>query len=110
MAAVLDILSWACLLAGGFLGITGALGLFRLPEFFTRLHAASITDSLCTMLIIAGLMLQSVSAMMWIKLFLIILFLSYTSPTAAHALAKAARHGGLKPLLHDDKGETPSQT
>ncbi|MEX0827462.1 MAG: monovalent cation/H(+) antiporter subunit G, partial [Haliea sp.] len=43
MAGILDILSWIFLLFGGFLGITGAVGLFRFPDFFTRLHAASVT-------------------------------------------------------------------
>lgn len=123
MAGFLDILSWILLLVGGFLGITGAVGLFRFPDFFTRLHAASVTDTLCAGFIVLGLMLQAPDAMMVIKLLLILLILTYTSPTAAHALAKSAIHGGLKPLLHDPEatpepegeeaapqtqGETPS--
>lgn len=104
MEEILDILSWIFLLLGGFLGITGAVGLFRFPDFFTRLHAASVTDTLCAGLIVLGLLLQSDSAMMVFKLLLILLILTYTSPTAAHALAKAALHGGLKPLT-DDKTE-----
>lgn len=99
MADFIDYLSWACILTGGFLGITGALGLFRFPEFFTRLHAASITDTLCAGLIILGLILQAGWSLMTAKLLLIVLIFAYTSPTAAHALAKAALHGGLKPLL-----------
>jgi len=123
MAGFLDILSWILLLVGGFLGITGAVGLFRFPDFFTRLHAASVTDTLCAGFIVLGLMLQAPDAMMVIKLLLILLILTYTSPTAAHALAKSALHGGLKPLLHEPEaipepegeeaapqtqGETPS--
>lgn len=107
MAALLDILSWILLLAGGFLGITGAVGLFRFPDFFTRLHAASVTDTLCVGFIILGLMLQATSLMMVIKLLLIMLILTYTSPTAAHALARAALHGGIKPLLDDDVTTVP---
>src|SRR5690554_466862 len=98
MSAVLDLFSWAFLLGGGFLGITGALGLFRFPDFYARLHAASVTDTLCAGLIVSGLLLQATSAMMVFKLLLILLILTYTSPTGAHALAKAAMHGGLKPL------------
>lgn len=108
MTALVDLLSWACLLAGGFLGITGGVGLFRFPDFYTRLHAASVTDTLCTALIVLGLMLQSGSVMMVIKLLLILLIITYTSPTAAHALAKAARHGRLKPVLAED-GEPSSK-
>ena len=99
MSSLLDIVSWVFLLSGGILGITGAVGLFRFPDFYTRLHAASVTDTLCAGLIVLGLLLQATSAMMVFKLLLILLILTYTSPTAAHALAKAALHGGLKPLL-----------
>ncbi|MEX2525947.1 MAG: monovalent cation/H(+) antiporter subunit G [Gammaproteobacteria bacterium] len=109
METVVNILSWAFLLAGAFLGISGAVGLFRFPEFFTRLHAASVTDSLCAALIVLGLILQSASLMLIIKLVLILLILTYTSPTAAHALAKAALHGGLKPVP-DGEGEPSSKS
>jgi multicomponent Na+:H+ antiporter subunit G len=104
MAILIDILSWVLLLTGGFLGITGAVGLFRFPDFFTRLHAASVTDTLCAGLIISGLILQGASLMITIKLVLILLFFAYTSPTASHSLAKAALHDNLKPQL-SDKGE-----
>ena len=107
MAQFLDILSWLFLLSGGFLGITGALGLFRFPDFFTRLHAASVTDTLCAALILLGLMLQSEDYMMVIKLALVVLIIAYTSPTAAHSLAKSALHGGLKPFIRE-KGEPSS--
>jgi multicomponent Na+:H+ antiporter subunit G len=107
MDSLLDILSWIFLVSGGFLGVTGALGLFRFPDFYTRLHAASVTDTLCAGLIILGLLLQATSAMMVFKLLLILLIFAYTSPTGAHALAKAALHGGLKPLTDELPPETP---
>jgi multicomponent Na+:H+ antiporter subunit G len=106
MSSLLDILSWVLLLGGGFLGISGAIGLFRFPDFYTRLHAASVTDTLCAGLIIAGLLLQATSAMMVFKLLLILFILTYTSPTGAHALAKAAMHGGLKPITDANKTKT----
>jgi multicomponent Na+:H+ antiporter subunit G len=102
MHILLDVLSWLCLLSGSFLGLTGAMGLFRFPDFYTRLHAASVTDTLCLGLIILGLMLQSSSWIMAVKLLLVLLILAYTSPTASHVLAKAARHGGLEPVLHKE--------
>jgi len=102
MAIILDILSWACLLSGGFLGFSGAVGLFRFPDFYTRLHAAGVTDTLCLELIITGLIFQSNSWMMVVKLVMVMLILAYTSPTTTYALANAARHGGLKPFLHKE--------
>lgn len=101
MAMVIDALSWIFLLTGSFLGISGGLGILRFPDFFTRLHAASITDTLCAALILLGLAMQVGWGLIMVKLFFIILFLSFTSPVAAHALSRAALHGRLKPLLHE---------
>jgi multicomponent Na+:H+ antiporter subunit G len=97
IGVVIDILSWALILVGGAFGIIGGIGLLRLPDFFSRIHAASLTDSMCAPCIIAGLMLQSGLTLVTVKLAFLIVFLFLTSPTAAHALAKAALHGGLAP-------------
>lgn len=106
MDAFINILSWFFCVSGVFLGITGALGLFRFPDFYTRMHAASITDTLCAGLIVLGLVLQSTSGLMIIKLLLVLFIIAYTGPTAIHALAKTARQENLEPVL-DNKGEEP---
>lgn len=103
MEAFLDVLSWFCFLTGGLAGLIGAIGLFRFPDFYTRLHAASITDTLGAGFIILGLMLQSGFGLMFFKLFLVMFIFAYTGPTAIHALAKTARAEGLEPEL-DKKG------
>lgn len=95
MEDVLGIVSAVLLLTGAFFALTGAVGLFRFPDFFSRVHAASITDSLASILIISGLILISDFGINAAKLAFILIFLLITSPTASHALAKAARHGGL---------------
>jgi len=92
-------ISWAFLVLGGFLCISGAVGLIRFPDFFTRMHAASVTDTLATALIVGGLLLQSDAWIVQVKLVMVLIFVLLTSPTASHALAKAALHGGLQPLL-----------
>ncbi len=94
----LDIVSSILLLAGVFFGFSGAVGLFRFPDFFTRIHAASVTDSIAAILIIGALLLQTSFDLNTAKLVFILLFLMVTSPTASHALAKSARHGGLLTL------------
>jgi multicomponent Na+:H+ antiporter subunit G len=106
MALALDILSWVMILVGGTFGIIGGIGLLRFPDFFTRIHAAGITDTMCAPLIIGGLMLQSGLTLTTMKLVFLIVFLFLTSPTASHALAKAALHGGEKPILA--RGEQPT--
>ena len=97
----LEILSWVFLVAGGLLGINGVIGIHRFPDFFSRLHAAGITDTLCAALILSGLGLQSGFSLVSFKLVLIFAFILFTSPTASHALANAALHGGVKPQLDD---------
>ena len=94
---LLDALSWAVLLAGAGLVLTGGIGLLRLPDFFTRLHAASITDTLGAALVLLGLGLQAGFGQVSIKLALALVFILLTSPVATHALAKAALHGQLLP-------------
>ena len=103
---IIDIVSWILLLAGGALGIVGGIGIHRFPDFYSRLHAAGITDTLCAMLILLGLGLQAGWSIAAFKLALIFVFLFFTCPSASHALANAALHSGLKPRLggNDQRG------
>jgi multicomponent Na+:H+ antiporter subunit G len=96
---LLEILSWVCLGLGSLLGIIGGIGMHRFPDFYTRLHAASITDTLCAALFLLGLGLQAGFTLASFKLLLIFVFIFFTSPTASHSLANAAMLGGLKPRL-----------
>jgi multicomponent Na+:H+ antiporter subunit G len=90
---------FACLAGGLFFVLVGATGVLRFPDFYTRLHAAGVTDTLGAELVLLGLMLQADSILTAAKLALIGLFLFLTSPTATHALANAAYTAGLKPRL-----------
>jgi len=105
-----DIASWILLLAGSGFALTGGLGLLRLPDFYTRLHAASLVDTGAIGLIFLGLVLQADSWLVAVKLLLILAFLFFTSPTATHALAKAAFGDGLKPWTRPDDGRPPSSS
>jgi multicomponent Na+:H+ antiporter subunit G len=105
VALLMDVASWLLLLAGGFFVVVGSLGLVRMPDFFTRIHAASITDTLGAGLVLLGLLLQSPDWLGAGKLVLIFVFLVVTGPTATHALAKAALHGGLDPRPAGSRGE-----
>lgn len=103
MSILIDILSWICLLLGGAFSIIGGVGVLRLPDFFTRLHAAGITETLGIGLILLGLCLQAGWSLVMVKLILIFVFLIFASPTSAHALARAALHGNLKPQGFDER-------
>jgi multicomponent Na+:H+ antiporter subunit G len=96
---VVDLLSWACLGAGSAFTVVGAIGLLRMPDFYTRVHAASITDTLGAGLILLGLILQAGLTLVALKLVAVGLLLLFTSPTATHALTRAAMIRGLEPRL-----------
>ena len=100
---ILNLISAGLLAAGSIFVLIGAFGLIRLPDFYTRLHAAGITDTLGAELILLGLMFQAGLSLVTVKLILLSLFIFFTSPTATHAVANAARVMGLKPMLVPDK-------
>ncbi len=97
-----DIVGWACVVGGGFFLVAGGVGLMRMPDFFTRMHAASMTDTLGAGLLLVALMTHAGLSQATVKLTIISVFILLTSPAAAHALAKAALHGRLQPKLHTD--------
>ena len=86
----MTILGWILLLSGSLFCVIGAIGMLRFPDFFTRVHAAGILDSLGSILIIFGMMTQTQNFWVIIKLVLILIFMMVTGPTAVHALARAA--------------------
>jgi len=96
MAQFLDISSWLLLSLGGVFVFIGGLGALRMPDLYTRMHAASITDAMGPVLIITGIILQAGLSLASIKLAAILLFLLITGPTASNALASAALLAGKR--------------
>ena len=86
------------IISGAFFMFTAALGVLRMPDFFTRLHPAGVTDSLGAPFVLIGVAILNGITLFSGKIILLILFLMITSPTACHALAKAAVFSGLKPV------------
>lgn len=103
MEFALDIVSWVFLILGSFFSIVGGIGIVRLPEFFSRLHGGGITDTLGAGLLVLGLLFQATNPLVAGKLIMILFFLTMTSPSSCHALAKSALSQGLKPILDDKK-------
>lgn len=96
---LLDALSWILLLVGSVFSIIGGIGIVRLPEFFSRLHGAGITDTVGAGAILFGLMFQSGLSLTTVKLLMILFFLLVASPSSCHALARSAMTHGLSPVL-----------
>jgi len=110
MELVLDILSWASIISGGVLCLIGGWGVIRLPDMYARMHGASIIDTLGVGMILMGLVFQAGLTLITAKLLLILVFIFFTSPTATHALARAALNGGLKPEVRNDGIRLPIDT
>jgi multicomponent Na+:H+ antiporter subunit G len=97
MALALDVVSWVLLSAGGAFVLIGGIGALRMPNLYTRMHAASVTDTMGAILVITGVMMQAGLSLATIKLAAILLFLLITSPTSSYALASAALIAGIRP-------------
>lgn len=104
MDLVIDILSALALVLGGYFFLVGAIGLNRMPDVFTRMHATSVSETLGVGLLILGMTLQAGLTLVTVKLIFILIVLLFTGAVATHALARAALHDGEKPLLNTDKG------
>jgi multicomponent Na+:H+ antiporter subunit G len=110
IATIADALSWILLTLGGVFVLIGGVGALRMPDLYTRMHAASVTDSLGAILVIAGVMLQAGLSLATIKLAAILLFLLLTSPTSSNALASAALLAGTAPLADSDSDDEETDT
>ncbi len=104
MSAAVDLASWALLLGGGLFCFVGGVGVLRMPDFYTRVHAASVSDSVGAGLVLLGLVLQAGWTLVAVKLAIIGLLIFFTSPVATHALVKAALGRGVKPRLGGEQG------
>ena len=105
MMDIMGVVSAILLLVGSGFALIGSIGIVRMPDVFTRLHAAGITDTLGAAGVLLGLALKAGFSLLLVKLLLMLAFLLLLNPTACHALARAALHGLRRPwmgLTHDD--------
>ena len=93
-----DVVTAISFAAGSIFILIGAIGIVRLPDFWSRLHAAGVIDTAGAELILFGMMFQTGWDIATIKLILIAFFIFITSPTATHAVSNAAFVAGLRPL------------
>jgi multicomponent Na+:H+ antiporter subunit G len=109
LALIRDSLGGILVVGGAGFMVIGAIGLFRMPDVFTRMHAASVGDTLGVGLILVGLMIVAGLSLVTVKLLFLGVFVALANPVATHALARAALHAGVKPMLGDGaKAEGPS--
>ena len=107
MEAVINLSVGGLILIGSAFVMVAGIGILRMPDVFTRLHAAGVLDTLGAGFILLGLMLEADHGALSLKLLLLLGFLLATCPVASHALAKAALRGGRRPLtaeVFDEQG------
>jgi multicomponent Na+:H+ antiporter subunit G len=94
MVLFIDIVSGLLILGGCFFVLAGTVGILRMPDLYTRIHAASVIDTAGATLIVLGLLLQDLAffdnPIAAVKLIFILLFVYFSAPTASHAIAKMA--------------------
>ena len=103
MEVLINLISWFLFIGGSAFLLIGAIGVIRLPDIFSRMHGAGIIDTMGVAMLLFGMILQAGFTIVSIKLLMIILFVTFTNPTATHALARAALDAGLKPLVDEDE-------
>lgn len=103
MIDISSLLTIIFVVLGIFFLLIGSVGIIRLPDFYSRTHATSKSDTLGMMLIIIGLIIFEGLTLNSGKLFLVLLFILLANPIGAHALARAAYNSGLSPRFLDTK-------
>jgi multicomponent Na+:H+ antiporter subunit G len=94
---VVQIVAALLMLAGAGFGLTAAIGVLRLPDLYTRLHAASKAGVVGAGLILVAVALVSFDGAVALRAVLGILFLILSTPVSAHLLARAALRAGERP-------------
>lgn len=114
MDVLFEVVAWVFIVAGLFFMLTGTLGVLRMPDVYTRLHAAGMTDTMGAGFLLAGMAVVTVEGMLHgeagygfvlVRLVLTYAFLLFTSPIATHALARAGLAGGVQPWTADAEGD-----
>lgn len=97
MIAFLQYLSAAVLVIGALFSLLAAVGILRLPDLFTRMHAASKAGAVGAGLALIAVALVSFNAPVILRALLGVVFLLLTTPVSAHLLARAAYQAGIRP-------------
>lgn len=108
MQIAADVLSGCFLLGGGIFLFISGVGVLRMPDLFTRIHAAGIAETMGAGMVLVGLMLQGGFSLATVKLLIILGFLWFSSPVSSYALARATLAGGQEPYWVDDLEVPPT--
>ena len=85
--------------------LVGVIGILRLPDFYTRLHAMGKCDTLGVALTLLALAIYEGLSLHSAKILLIVVFVALANPTSTHALGRAAFKAGLVPWHREENGQ-----
>lgn len=102
------LLAYTCIAIGSAFIVIGGIGVLRMPEIYTRMHASSVTETAGSLFVLIGLMILSGLSLATVKLFAIALFLLFTSPVSTYALVNTALIAGQKPAVIKDQASGAS--
>lgn len=97
-----DIICIFFVITGIIFMLMGSIGILRLPDFYSRSHAISKSDTLGILFVMFGLVVYEGFSLSGFKLILIILFIALANPIGTHALARSALQRGLQPFFSED--------
>jgi multicomponent Na+:H+ antiporter subunit G len=103
MTIAIEIASWLFILLGSFFTVVGAVGLVRMPDVFTRMHAGGVTDTLGVGFLVLGMCLQAGLSLVTLKLLFLLTLFFFSGPVVTHALAQACLHERIQPQLAEDR-------
>ena len=103
METVFEILSGVSLFLGVIALLVGSLGLLRLPDVFSRVHAVGMIDTAGAGFILLGMLFHTGLTLVGVKLIAVAIFLFFPSPIATHAVAQVAFKNGVKPVGTDSR-------
>ena len=93
---------------GIFFMLVGSIGILRLPDYYSRTHAVSMSDTIGILFVIGGLIVFEGLTLNSIKLLFIVVFIFLANPIGSHALSRTAYRSGLIPRLSkkQDSGDS----
>lgn len=104
MEILLQVLGFLLIAMGISFMLLGSIGVLRLPDFFSRTHAASKVDTVGIVVVVTGIAALEGFTLTAGKVLLAALFILLTNPVSTHALARAALHKGIKPWRRPKTG------
>lgn len=104
----MTVLAVVLLLGGAFFLTVSCIGIIRLPDFYTRSHAAGKSETLGAILLLGGLAAYNGFSILSVKILLIVAFVLLANPAATHAILRAASRTGLEPWTRKAEGENSS--